>query len=209
MHLEERYLNKLKALNGSLPNGKPKLRIVTPAEAVRPHGKLMGQPKYFDPVSGKQMPFLILEQWLPAEFAGTKEQWNYELLGVHPSECSNDCCNNGVWGYYMPLTNQYGQYIPFTDQVMEAIESRIAVARQYANLTEKERLESLNADLSAADKKKDEIAIRESNADIEHYLNHKEELDNADNRIIIGLGKNTLPNVKGGKMPIGSPSERL
>lgn len=209
MNLEQRYIDRLKELNGVLPNGKPKLRIVTPSEAIRPHGAIQGVPKYADPVSGKQMPFLVLEQWLPAEFAGTRETYNYELLGTYPSDCLQDCCNGGVWGFYMPLTNQYGQYIPFNDTVMEAIEHRISKAREYAKLSEEERLDALNAGLSLAEQKKDEVAVRESNAVIEHYLNHKEELDNADNRITIGLGKNTLPETKGGKMPIGSPLKQI
>lgn len=205
MKLEQRYIDRLKDLNGSLPNGEPKLRVVTPKEAVRPHGALKGQPKYFDPTSNAQMPFLVLEQWLPAMAVGGKEHWNYELLGAHPSECDMDCCSRGFWGFYLPLTNELGEYIPFTEQTMDAIERHISVARRYAGLTEKERLEALDADLSAANTKKDEIAILESNDAIEHYLNHKEELDNADNRVIIGLGKNALPDVKGGKEAIGSP----
>ena len=209
MRLEQRYIDRLKELNGALPNGKPKLRIVTPAEAVHPHGSLKGVPKYVDPVSGKQMPFLILEQWLPADFAGPKDTYNYALLGPHPSECLQDCCMGGVWGYYMPLTNQYGQYVPFTDTVMEAIERHISVARRYSELTPEQRQLALDADLATAEQKKVEMAIRESNDDIEHYLNHKKELDNADNRVIIGLGKNALPDVKGGKEAIGNPLEKL
>ena len=209
MNLEQRYIDKLKDLNGTLPNGKPKLRIVTPSEAVHPHGQLKGVPKYADPVSGKQMPFLILEQWLPPDFAGSKETYNYELLGVHPSDCLQDCCMGGVWGCYMLLTNQYGQYLPFTDTVMAAIERHISLSRQYAELTAKERLDALDADLAAAEQKQAEIARLESNNDLEHYFNHKKELDNADNRVTIGLGKNALPEVKGGKMPIGNPLEQL
>lgn len=209
MNLEQRYIDKLKDLNGTLPNGKPKLRIVTPSEAVHQHGALKGIPKYADPVSGKQMPFLVLEQWLPPEFAGSKETYNYELLGVHPSDCLQDCCMGGVWGYYMPLTNEYGQYLPFTDTVMEAIERHISLARQYAELSAEERKLALDADLATAEQKQAEIAIRESNDDIEHYLNHKKELDNADNRVIIGLGKNTMPDVKGGKEAIGNPLAKL
>lgn len=92
---------------------------------------------------------------------------------------------------------------------MDAIERHIYESRQYAELTEIERQESLTAGLSLAQEKKDEVAIQESNAMIEHYLKHKQELDNADTRILVGFGKNTLPEVKGGKMPIGSPLEKI
>lgn len=209
MNLEKRYQDRLADLHGRLPDGTPKLRIVTPAEARRPHGRLKGQPKYFDPVSNTQMPFLVLEQWLSPEFAAPKEIWNYELLGVHPSECSNDCCKGGVWGMYTPLTNEFGEYVPFSDKMMEAIERRVKIDREFAKLSAQARLDAIEADRAAADNIKAEEAWEQLNADRDHYLTHKKEMDNADNRVYIGVGKATMPETKGIKEAIGSPLEKV
>ncbi len=209
MQLSKEHQNRLADLHGRLPDGTPKLRIVTPSDAVRPHGTLQGQPKYFDPVSGKQMPFLVLEQWLSPDFAAPRETWNYELLGVHPSECLNECCRGGVWGMYTPLTNEFGEYIPFNENMMTAIERRIKIDREFAKLSEKERLGVIEADRASAEQIKAEEAWEQMNADRDHYLNHRQEMDNADNRVYIGVGKASMPDAKGIKEAIGSPLEKL
>ena len=123
MQLSKEHEQILADMAGRLPNGKPKLRIVTPAEAVRPHGILKGKPKYIDPESGKQMPFLIVEQWYPPTMLGSEEEWDTEYLGPHPSKCSDDCCNNGIWGFRFPLTVN-GEYIPFSQALMDAFQKR-------------------------------------------------------------------------------------
>lgn len=209
MRLDLSYEQKLRELGGILPNGKGKLRVVTPIEAVRPHGSLKGQPRYFDPESGKQMPFLVLEQWHPSDFAGDKDKWPYELLGAYPADCDLDCCQRGMWSMLMPLTNQFGEYIPFSEVMMAAIERQIKKSREWGDLSEEDRTRYLDADLSSAKQKNDDSAMEIVNANRDHYLTHKEEMDNADNRVRIGFGKAELPVTKGGKMPIGSPLEKL
>ena len=208
MNLSVEHNKKLISLYGALPNGKPRFRIVTPSEARRPHGTLKGQPKYFDPASNRQMPFLVVEQWMPADIAGDKEYWNYELLGPHPSECHQDCCNGGVWSFFMPL-HENGRYIPFEDSMMEAVYAQIRTAIRWKETDELSRFQVLEAERASANKQDAEKAWTDVRDEREHYLNHKEELDNADNRVTIGLGKNTLPDVKGGKESIGRPNVEL
>lgn len=208
MKLSKDHEQLLADMAGRLPNGNPKLRIVTPEEAVRPHGQLAGVPKYLDPVSGQQMPFLVLEQWYPPTMLGSEETWNEEVMGIFPGKCGQDCCNNGYWGFRMPLTDMSGQYMPYTDYLMESIKRRQFVDIDWSKRSPEERLAFLDAERAFAEQKAAEIAQTDHAERYEHYLQHKTQEDNADNRIIIGLGKNTLPDTKGGKLPIGSPLEK-
>lgn len=110
---------------------------------------------------------------------------------------------------YTPLTNELGEYIPFSENMMTAIERRIQIDREFAKLSEKERLGVIEADRAAAEQIKAEEAWEQMNADRDHYLNHKKEMDNADNRVYIGVGKAEMPDTKGIKEAIGSPLEKL
>lgn len=204
MQLSKEHEQILADMAGRLPNGKPKLRIVTPAEAVRPHGILKGKPKYIDPESGKQMPFLIVEQWYPPTMLGSEEEWDTEYLGPHPSKCSDDCCNNGIWGFRFPLTVN-GEYIPFSQALMDAFQKRQFIDLEWARLTDSQRRNFLDTERANVDKQKAEAAWERQNEMRDHYLKHKETEDNADNRVWVGFGKNTLPDIKGLKEPIGSP----
>lgn len=208
MKLSKEHENVLADLAGRLSNGKPKLRIVTPTEAVRPHGILKGKPKYPNPETGKQMPFLILEQWYPPSMLGEKENWNEEFLGIYPAECSDDCCNNGFWGLRSPLTNPNGEYIPFSERMMESIKRRQYIDIKWAEKTDTERLDYLEAERATANSKKAEAAWEQQNLNRDHYLNHKTEEDNADNRVFSFGEKHATLN-KGAKEPIGSPLKNL
>lgn len=205
MKLEPAYDNRLAEISGRLPNGQPKLRIVTPEEAVRPHGKMQGLPKYLDPETGIQMPFLVLEMWISPELCGSRESWQYDLLGPYPADCPLDCCNHGYWGMKSPLTTA-GEIIPLSESLIDSICRKQYMDIAFSALSEKERLESLDASLSERNKKAEETAWAEFNENLDHYATHKTQEDNADNRVIIGLGKNAFSDyVKGGKSPIGRP----
>lgn len=142
--------------------------------------------------------------------AGSKEQWPYELLGAHPSECQEDCCNGGMWTFYTHLADEYGRYVPFGDYMIDALERRIAMDKKWRELSETERHLHTEAELSLAQQKKDEIALTEVLTEKEHYLTHKEEKDAADTRMRIGFGKQTVPDtIKGGKLPIGHSKLKL
>ncbi len=60
MELSKEHQRRLGDLYGYLPNGTPRLRIVTPDEAKRPHGKLAGTYKYLNPETGGPMECLML-----------------------------------------------------------------------------------------------------------------------------------------------------
>lgn len=110
---------------------------------------------------------------------------------------------------YTPLTNEFGEYVPFSDKMMEAIERRVKIDREFAKLSAQARLDAIEADRAAADNIKAEEAWKQLNADRDHYLTHKKEMDNADNRVYIGVGKVTMPETKGIKEAIGSPLEKV
>lgn len=204
MKLEARHERRLADLYGKLPNGKAKLRIVTPSEAVRPHGKLQGLPKYIEPETGQKMPFLVLEMWCPPEMCGSREAWPYDLLGPYPADCQEDCCNGGFWGLKMPLTVN-GEYLPVSETLIDAICKKQFIDVEWSLLTEIERQNHIDESLSRSKQKRDEEAWDEFISERDHYATHKTQEDNADNRVFIGFGKNALPETKGGKMPIGKP----
>ena len=204
MKLSKEHEQILADMGGRLPNGKPKLRIVTPEEAVRPHGALKGKPKYIDPESGIQMPFLIVEQWYPPTMFGEKEDWDTISLGMHPSECSADCCNNGFWGFRFPLTVN-GEYIPFSQSLMDGFTKKQFIDLEWAKLTDDQRRNFLDTERANVDKQKAELVWEQQNDMRDHYLKHKETEDNADNRVWVGFGKNTFADIKGLKEAIGKP----
>ena len=204
MNVPEEYKRRLADMGGRLPNGTPKMRIVDAREIRRPHGKLEGTPKYIDPETGKPMEFLVLETWIPPILLGSRDTWNYDFMGVWPGDCDKECCDRGYWGLKSPLTVS-GEFIPLTEALMLSIERKHFMDVQFSMLSEKERLESLDANLASREQKEAEDGYAEYNRILDDYLQRKEELDNADNRIYVGHGKSTLPDMKGGKLPIGKP----
>ncbi len=110
------YFNKaLLDIGGRREDGGAKLRVVPPGYKRR-HGKLAGQVKYINPLTCKAVDFWVLETWMPAHLAGTREGWPYELLGPYPTDCDQDCCNRGFWGFKLAIANQFGQGIPPTEE---------------------------------------------------------------------------------------------
>lgn len=203
MKLKPEYERRLKDIGGQLPNGKPKLRISTPDEAVYPHGKIAGRPKYINPETERPFPWLILEMWIPPAMLPPRESWDEDILGIYPADCSQDCCNHGFWGLKTPLTIS-GEFLELNDSLMELIAGKQLMDLEWATLSDLEQKVKLDALKAASDKKADDDAVAESRADREHYLTHKEELDNADNRVF-SWGGYTVPIIKGGKEAIGKP----
>ncbi len=207
MQLSKEHEQILADIGGRLPSGKPKLRIVSPDEAKRPHGKLKGTPKYLDPETGKPMECLMLEMWVAPELCGTPETWPSELLGPYPATCSLDCCNGGFWGLRSPLSAN-GEYVPVTDQLMEAVRGNQYMSLQWSLLSETERLEKCNANLSERNQKSDEEAFKEYDSNLESYLINKEKEDNADNRVF-SFPKGIKPDFKNVNMAIGGPKIKI
>ena len=82
-----------------------------------------------DPEALKYPSFLerwILEQWVPAEFFGSKKQWelhrytktadggSLDLLGDYPSR--------GSYVFVMAFENSKGEYLPLTDDALVAVD---------------------------------------------------------------------------------------
>ncbi len=205
MEISKEFEQRLADMGGRLPNGKPKLRFVFGPDAKRAHGTLAGRPKYLLPDTGRPMPWNILEAWLPPEMAGPRETWPYDLLGPYPADCHEDCCDGGIWGLRTPITNTNGEFIPICEATMHMIERKQFMDVKWSLTDEITRQNMLDRALSDRNNQTDRES-REEHAHIrDHYLTNKETLDNADNRVTVGFGKNTLPDVKGGKLPIGPP----
>lgn len=205
MEIKPEYEQRLADMSGRLPNGKPKMRILLPTEAVRPHGKWKGEPKYIDPESGARMECLVLEQWYPPELLPIKELWPTELMGPYPTECGESCCNGGFWGLRMPLMYPDGQFLPLTEGLIRSIEQKHFFDVTWSGLSEIERQRQLDASLSARNQKADADALRNSNEVLEYYATNKKEMDNADNRVW-SWGDKLATNGKNSKMPVGKPN---
>lgn len=198
------YKKRLGDLEGYLADGKtPKLRLVFAPETKRTHGKLAGLPKYHDPETGEPLKCWVLECWYPATMCGSREEWQYELLGPYPADCHEDCCNGGFWGIRSPITT-YGEYIELTESVLSSIERKQFMDIQWSLLSEVERQKQLDASLSERNKKLDAEAWDEMNVRLDEYAKNKEKWDNDDNRVFSWADKYAI-NVPGSKMPIGGP----
>lgn len=204
MQVSKAHEQILADIAGRLPNGKPKVRITSPEEAVRPHGLLKGKPKYFHPETGERMPFLILEQWFEPTMFGDKDTWDTTFLGIHPEDCSEDCCNNGFWGFRAILHKDW-EYVPYSEALMDIVRGRQFIDLEWAKLNEEQRNNFLTTERANVDKQKAEVAWEVQNEMRDHYLKHKEQEDNADNRVWVGFGKNTFADIKGLKEAIGKP----
>ena len=186
-------------------NGKPKLRIVEPY-VRRPHGALKGAYKYIDPNSGKPMPFYVLEMWMPPDMCGGRDTWNYDLLGPYPADCWQECCDGGFWGFKLALASPFGEYIPITDKVIDFIQERHDNDIKWSLMSEVQRLEALNEQKLAADKRADAENWATQNEWADTYATYKEKEDAADTRVTVAMGKNAISDrVKGGKEAIGHP----
>lgn len=177
------YAKRLGDIEGYLPDGKtPKLRLVFAPEALRPHGKLQGKPKYIDPNTGEVMKFWVVECHYPAAFCGSREAWNYDLLGTYPADCNEDCCNGGFWGFRMPISVS-GEYIELTEETLHSIEQKLFADFEWSMLSEIQRQEAIDSRLSREKQMKDETVWHEQNENRDHYLTHQLQEDNADNRV--------------------------
>jgi hypothetical protein len=204
MQISPEFTQILKDVGGVRANGQPKFRIRTPEEAVYPHGKLWGQPKYRNPETGKPMNFLVLEMWIPPAMYPSRDTWPYELMGPYPVDCSCPHCDNAMWGLKTPLTNLNGEFLPISYDVMEFIKRIQYFDMQWAAKTPKEQLDELDAIVSRAQTKRDAEATREIFKSLEVYATNKEKEDNADNRVF-SFGDEIAPEGKNIKMPVGSP----
>lgn len=199
------YKKRLGDMGGYLSDGvTPKMRLVFGPDAKRPHGKLAGQPKYVDPETGKVMPFWILEQWYPASMCGSRETWAFEFLGPFPADCQQDCCNGGFWGLRMPITTD-GTMMELTDQVLDYIERRQFADVKWSMMSEIERQQALDANLSEREQKSDARSLDEYIELADHFAINKEKEDNADNRIFV-FPESIQPQAKGIREAIGRPN---
>lgn len=200
------YKQRLADLEGYLPDGKtPKLRIVFGPEAKHAHGLRKGGHKYINPDTGEPMNFYVLECWYPPSMVGPRDSWPYELMGPYPSDCNQDCCNGGFWGFRSPITIS-GECMELTEETLSLIERRQLMDIKWSLMSEIQRLEYLNEQKSAADKMADAKTWETQNIWADEYATNREKEDGADTRVIIGLGKNAISDrVKGGKEAIGHP----
>lgn len=201
----EYFIQRLKDMGGCLPNGAPKNRLVFAPETFRAHGKLKGKPKYADPDTGESYKCWVWETWYPASMCGEREDWNEEFLGPYPADCEADCCNRGYWGIRTIIATPQSAYIPLTEETLSAIERKQFADVQWSMESDKSRLEQLDAALSARNKQADADALDALLREYEHYANHKEDLDNADNRVFSWGEKYLINTGKGAKEAIGSP----
>lgn len=202
------YNKRLADMGGRLPDGTPKLRLVFSPETKRVHGRVAGQWKYPDPANlANPLPWWFLETWIPPQMCGTRETWPYKLFGPYPADCQKDCCNGGYWGLKMPITTN-GEFIELSEATMQAVERKQYMDVQFSMLTEAARLEALNEQKAAADKRADDDAWEEHNVLQDRYLNVKEAEDNADNRAFV-FPTGMAPQGKNIRLPIGKATDKL
>ena len=199
----EYFKRRLADLEGCLPDGTSKNRLVFGPDAKRAHGKLAGTYKYIDPDSGQPMPFWIWETWYPPQMCGDRETWNYDFLGPYPADCRLDCCNGGYWGLRSPITT-CGEYIELSEETLLSIERKQFMDIQFSMLNEVEQLAFIDAQLSERNKKSDEEAFAEYIERVEDYSIHKEKWDNDDNRVFV-FPEKYASTKKGIKEAIGRP----
>lgn len=204
MKLSKEYEQRLADMYGRLPNGKPKLRIVTPEEAVRPHGKWAGSAKYFHPETGKRLECLMVEMWIPPTMMGSRESWPHELMGPFPADCDGDCCDRGYWSLKFPISVD-GEFVPLDEGTMQSIERKQFFDVQWSLMSEIERQQALDANLSEREQKSDARSLDEYIELADHFAINKEKEDNADNRIFV-FPESIQPQAKGIREAIGRPN---
>jgi hypothetical protein len=79
---------------------------------------------------------------------------------------------------------------------------------QFAEKTGTQQLDVINEQKAGADKRTADNAFREHNEIMDHYQNHKEANDNADNRVF-SYGGDLATVGKNHKMPVGKATDRL
>lgn len=199
------YARAMREIGGVRLDGRPKWRLVYAPSAKFVHGTSAGHFKYIDPRTDKPKECWVIEQAMPQELLGSRDNWQYEMLGPYPYDCSCDHCDNTYWGWRMDVSVN-GEYLPLTEHVLHFIRTKAWFDVEFGTLSQEERMKVMDDAHAKNEVRKDEKTLKQFFDIVESYATHKQTLDNADNRVQVGFGKATLPDtIKGGKEAIGTP----
>lgn len=192
----EWFNERLKDVGGLNPHGEARLRVVWAPDVRIDRGVMKGRYQYPDAEnSRKPLECFVLETWIPPDLL--MADWNAEILGAVPGR--------GIYGMVCPLVVHINEdeleAVELTESVLQSIASKHHADIQWAAMSPLKRFEAMQIAHKRGEDALTEKADREADDLFDHYEAHREELDNADNRVF-SFPKSLDVNRPGSKMPV-------